>query len=218
MVIQSVKSNIPPEIAAGIESGDLVRIGGVVRKRLGKQLVMFLDEVPDLSDGKEVVRGAAASVKHLKGRVNLHDPRVLAGAIIAGAVAAGGVTYLATRTQRRPAKPKASELVQKCNTSLAAYLEAVRDGSLHVGILDRLISDLDALKECAGEGWVALESSTEQAEQLVALVAGYTTELARADCVPIVELQGPAPHCDDSVIIALCRHLEAQRRIFREAV
>jgi hypothetical protein len=112
----------------GLLSGDLIKYGGVVRDRSG-HIVKHLDEV-QLPAGDEKAAARVAAM--------LKNPRVL---IVAGAAVVAGTSYAAARRRKLAVVP---ECVERYNTSLGAYLEAVQEGRLDAGIIDHLISDLDA--------------------------------------------------------------------------
>jgi hypothetical protein len=215
-VIVQPRLYVPPEILTGLASGELMRIGSVVRNTAG-HIVKHLDEVPNLPVQQETARRAALSLKHLGRLLDLKDPRIIAGAIVISTAAAGGVLYFVTRKQKDPAGSELSQRVKDYTASLTAYVEAVRDGTLDVGIINRLISDLDAVKDQSEDGRIVLDFSADQAADLVNLIVTYTQELAQANAVDLNELQERLPAPGGASIVDLRRHLEAQRHIFGEA-
>jgi hypothetical protein len=198
---------ISPDIEEGLNSGDLVRYGGVVRDRMGN-IVKHLKEVPRPANSQETVGRVAASAKR---------PWVIITAITLSAMAAGVTAIVAARKRDETGKPEVPECVENYNLSWAAYLEAVREGSLDAGIIGQLISDLDAVKEYSNNGSIAVDFSTEQSETLVNLVADYTRKLAEANSVDLNELQGQAPASENDAAVDLRHHLEVQRQIFTGA-
>lgn len=198
---------IPPEIDARLMSGDLLRSGSVVRDLAG-HIIKHLDEVPVPGNSREAMERIAASLKY---------PWAIAATALGAAVVVGGVAALVTWKRERSGKSELPELLEKYNASFVAYLEAVRDGKLDAGIIDQLISDLDAVKAHPDSGRIAIDSSTEQSETLVNLVVDYTRKLAEANPVELNELQDQASTSENDAIIDLRRHLEAQRRIFARA-
>jgi len=188
-------------------SGDLLRSGSVVRDLAG-HIIKHLDEVPVPGNSREAMERIAASLKY---------PWAIAATALGAAVVVGGVAALVTWKRERSGKSELPELLEKYNASFVAYLEAVRDGKLDAGIIDQLISDLDAVKAHPDSGRIAIDSSTEQSETLVNLVVDYTRKLAEANPVELNELQDQASTSENDAIIDLRRHLEAQRRIFARA-
>ncbi|MEU0832892.1 hypothetical protein [Streptomyces sp. NPDC005969] len=208
MISQPASFYIPPEIEAGLLSGDLIRYGGIVRNQMG-QIVKHLKEVRlPVSNEKAVARVAGM----------LKNPRVLIPTVVVGAVVAGAAVIVAAKKRKQTGKPEVPECVQSYNASLAAYVEAVHEGHLELDIIDRLIADLDAVKAYSDEnGSITLDFSTKHAEMLVNIVVDYTRQLAEANSVELNELQGVAPASENNAVVDLRRHLEVQRKIFAEA-
>jgi hypothetical protein len=197
---------IPPEIEAGLRRGDLVQYGGVVRDLSG-QIVKHLDEVTlPVGDGKATA-GFAAILK---------NPRVLIATVLAGAAAVGGLSFAAARRRKLASVP---ECVERYNSSLAAYLEAVQEGRLEVGIIRHLISDLDAVVAYSNENGsnISLDFSTEQAAILVKIVVDSTRQLAEANSIDLRKLHEEAPASEGGAVVPLRGHLGVQKRIFADA-
>lgn len=137
MAIQ-VNLDIPPKIRAGIDSGDLIRIGSVVRDRISGSIVKHLSEAPGPAKIQRTAGRAAA---------NLMRPRGIAvAALSVAAVGAVGATVLVAAQQRKRASDsELPESVEKYSASLRAYVEAARKGALDAGTVSQLISDLDAV-------------------------------------------------------------------------
>lgn len=206
MIIQPT-FDIPPDIEAGLNSGDLIRYGGVVRDRMGN-IVKHLKEVPGSANSQESLGRVAASVKR---------PWVIITAAALSAVAVGVTAVIAARKREETGKPEVADCVENYNISLRAYLEAVREGNLDADIIGQLISDLDAVKAYSSNGSITVGFSTEQSETLVNLVVDYTRKLAEANSVELNEIQGQAPASENDTVVDLRRHLEVQRQIFTGA-
>ena len=179
MAIQ-VNLDIPPEIDAGLVSGDLIRIGGVVRDRTGN-IVKHLKEVPSPATSREAVGRVA---------VNLKRPWAFITATALSAAAVGAAALIAARKRNQTGEPKMPECVEKYNASLRAYLEAVREGSLDAGIISQLISDLDAVEAYSGNDSIIVDFSTGQSETLANLVVDYTRKLGTARAAPSTSRAG----------------------------
>ncbi|MFJ3620641.1 hypothetical protein ACIPSH_21150 [Streptomyces iakyrus] len=148
----------------------------------------------------------------------LRNPRVLIPTAILGTVAAGAAVIVAAKKRKQTGKPEVPECVQRYNASLAAYVEAVHEGRLELGIIERLIAELDAIKAHSGEeGSITLAFSTKHVEMLVNIAVDYTRQLTEANSVDLNELQGVAPASEKDAVVDLRRHLEVQRKIFTEA-
>ncbi|MEA5053259.1 MAG: hypothetical protein VB093_07440 [Propionicimonas sp.] len=195
---------IPPDIAAGLLSGEFIRYGGVVRDTAGR-LVTHLKEVSIPKPSEE----AAAAAFSL-----LRKPVVLITTAVVGVVAAGVAAVVVVSGRRKRAMP---ECVKSYTESLHTYLEAVRSKHLDAEIIDRLIADLDAVKEYSETAKITVDFTTEQSETLVRLVVDYTRQLAAANAVELNEPQDQAPVSGDGVVVNLRHYLEVQRRIFNEA-
>lgn len=193
--VQPVNFIIPPDIQLGLDAGNLVRYGGVVRNQLG-HIVTHLKEVP--VPGKEPA--PAQRVLSL-----LRDRRVVT-VIVLGTAAGGTVAAFAVGKQMR-----ARKCVKNLNTSLVAYLKAARDGSLDEVAISRLLSDLEAAEAYATDGQVAVAS------ELVDLVIDYTIKLAEANSVDLRGMETESAVPGGGGVIELRRHLEMQRSIFIDA-
>lgn len=208
MISQPTSFYIPPEIEAGLLRGDLIRYGGIVRNQMG-QIVKHLKEVPlPVSNEKALARVSGM----------LKNPRILIPAAIVTTVAAGAAVIVAAKKRKQAGNPEVPGCVQSYNASLAAYVEAVHEGRLELGIIDRLIAELDAVKAYSVEdGSITLDFSTKHAEMLVNIVVDYTRKLAEANSIDLNELQGVAPASENDDVVDLRSHLEVQRKIFTEA-
>ena len=82
-VILPVNFEVPPEIAAKIAAGALRLFGGVVRDLEG-HIVMHLKEA-GRPEAEEVAKKAVAVAKKLTDKLDLTDPKFVAGAVIVGA-------------------------------------------------------------------------------------------------------------------------------------
>lgn len=170
---------IPPEIQAGLAVGDLIQYGGIVRNPAG-QIVKHLKGI-DLPVNNETA--AAAALKVFK------DPKIAAGAVVV-AIAAVGTGVVRAKRKRRRVAP---ECVANYNTSLATYLDAVREGQLDAGIIGNLLVALDALEAYSDEGGsIALDFSTDHAAQLVRLVMDSTKQIAEDNSLEVDEMKKPA--------------------------
>lgn len=197
---------VPTKIAAGLATGELILIGGVVRNASTGRLVTLLKDAPGIEKGQEAL-GRAASV--LRSRVTVVSAAV-------GALAAAG-TYVVVKKRNRAGRPEVHECVAKLNASLRTYLDAGRAGRLDAAVIDQLISDLNTVRTFSEDGTITIDFSTDLWEALVGLVVDHTGRLADAYSVDLPQLQGPASAPTDAVVVDLCRHLEAQRDIVTRA-
>ena len=210
--VVQITYDVPLDIAKGLATGELSMLG-TAAVRNSKHIAAHIREVSrTISDGDEPV--AAAMAKGAK------NPTVVVIGIGVVAVAAvGGVAVWARSKKKQSAAAyETPECVQNYNASLGAYLEAIGSGSLDSGLIDRLIADLDVLKQNADSGSISLELSLDESDKLVHIIADYTSKLAEANSV---ELSGLDDEADDDfadgVIVDMRRYLEAQRQIFDES-
>ncbi len=216
-VILPVNFEVPPEIAAKIAAGALKVFGGVVRDLEG-HIVMHLKEV-GRPEAEEVAEKAVAVAKKLTAKLDLTDPRFVVGAVIVGAATIGGILYFVTRKPKQSVKPEVPEVpewVKEYSGALTEYLRAIQDATLTVVVIERLIAALDVLEAQEGEDRVVLDLSKDEAAQLLNLVVRYTAELAKANSVDLDEPE-QQPDSEGASILDLRRHLEIQKKIFRDA-
>lgn len=212
MISQPISFVIPPELETGLRSGDLIQFGGIVRNRLG-HIVKHLKPVPvPRASGK-----ALATIARMS-----KDPRVIIPTVVLGTAAAmAGRAVVKKRREVNEAEALMSDVpvcVLNYNASLAAYVEAVHEGRLELGLIDRLIAALDEVKaDSDTDDGITLDFSTRQAGLLVNLVVAYTKQLAEANSVDLDASDGRAPDGEERGAAALRRSLEAQRKIFVDA-
>ena len=187
--------DVPPDIAVGIASGALVRVGSVVRDANTGQIVKHLGEVrlPDKEAAKAVRAIAQRALNATRGKVS-------AGIVVVGAVAVavGGKVAFGWWNSHCRAKD--------LNMALNAYLDAAKAGQMTVGRIDSLSAAIEAAR---GGG---LTDPVSIAEKVVNLVEGYTTALAEAN-----EAVWQAEQSTDvEPLVRLEHSLIEQRRILGE--
>lgn len=199
---------VPPDITAGIRSGDFIRYGGVVRDTAGR-LVAHLKEIPTPTKAAEDVAKPAA--------LSLKSPWVAIGVWVITLVAIGGGIVLASKQARKDSEPAIPECVQSYNRSLRTYLEAIQNGRLDGDIIDQLITDLDAVIAHGDEGDTTVALSPDHLATITEVILDYTSELAKANGIELNEDDESGDSPTDAVVVDLRRHLETQKRIFGEA-
>ncbi|GHV17102.1 hypothetical protein FACS189425_02660 [Clostridia bacterium] len=204
MAIVQIALEIPEVILEGIEAGELVMHGGVVRN-LGGRLVKLLDgaTLPDeLKNAKEL------NYKHLA-----------IGLGLVATVAIAGLVVVAIKSSK--SKKEKEVVVPKCvedyNLSLCVYLEAIRCGDLSLDKINRLTQDLDEISKCGADGKITIEFSSEQFETLISLIADFTNKLAEANAVDIDDFPEQTPLNSEDAFCSLRQYLEVQKRIFEKA-
>jgi hypothetical protein len=226
--LTTVTLEIPDAILKGMDSGELFRWGGVIRNAAG-QIVTHLDDAPApiasavkdvrVAPGlmEKVVERSVAAIKSGPSKETL----IIAGAIVVTAALAGGAVAAVRNIQASQAPvPKT---LTAYNSSLAVYLQAVRDGGLEADTVGRLIADLDALSDHvdANGRRIKLDFSMKKGKLLAGLVAAYTGKLASAHGLDMDLLlnyeRTQAQRSGNESVDELRRHLVVQRRILREA-
>lgn len=210
MPVVQITYDVPLEIAKGLATGELKMLG-TTAVRNNTHIAAHIREVSrTISDGDDTIGAAIAK--------SFKNPRfVIIGLGVVAVAAVGGVAVWVKGKKQQAAAPEAPECVASYNASLAEYLEAIGSGSLDADLITRLISDLDALKENLDSGTISLELSVGESEELVRILADYTSTLADANSVELVGLDEANSESADGVIIDMRRYLVAQRQIFGES-
>ena len=186
--------DVPPDIAAGLASGALTRVGGVVRDAKTGQIVKHLGE--GRLPAKEATKGVRAIAQRA---LNTTGGKVGVGIVVVKAVAVGGKAAVDWWNSRRRAKD--------LNMALNAYLDAAKAGRMTVERIDSLSAAIEAAR---GGG---LTDPVSIAEKVVNLVEGYTTALAEANGAVWQAEQST----DVEPLVRLEHSLIEQRRILGEA-
>jgi hypothetical protein len=210
--IVQITYDVPLDIAKGLATGELSMLG-TSAVRNSTHITAHIREVSrTISDSKDPMAAAVAkSVKNPKFVI------IGLGVVAVAAVGGGVAVWARNKTKQPAAEHETPECVVNYNASLTAYLEAIGSGSLDADLINRLISDLDAVKENADSGMISLELSVEDSDKLVRLIADYTNKLADANSVELSGLDDADTDSADGVIVDMRRYLEAQRQIFAES-
>ena len=185
--------DIPPDIYVGIESGELVRVGSVVRNAATGAIVKHLEE--GRFPAKETANGVASVVRRFRGSTG--GKIVVASLVVPaiGLVVMGGKVVADKWSKRRCTKA--------LNEALAAYLDAAKVGKMTVEQIDALSSAIEAAR---GRG---SSDSVSIAEEVVNLVESYTFALAQANKT----IWRPERGINVVPLVRLERSLSAQRCI-----
>lgn len=89
-----IEFDVPADIEAGLNSGDLMRYGGVIRDRLGN-IVKHLKEVPGPASNQEAARRIAGS---------LNKPWAIVAVTALSAVTVGASAIIAARKREQAGK------------------------------------------------------------------------------------------------------------------
>lgn len=203
MPIQQFAYDIPNDIAIGIMKGMYKRFGGVVRDAKTGAIVKHLKEV-DLPVEKKAGNAVIQAVKQ--------HPVAAVGIGVAVAAGTALTTYAVKKKKEKEYKKNTPECVIKFEKSLKEYLKAVRKGTLDEKTIDKLMADLEAIKEVEAAENISLELSTAELKQLVNLIYDYTRKLAKVNDVKLKRFKQTSPNSIDN----LHAYLELQKRIFQE--
>lgn len=206
MMIEQPLLFVPPHIEIGLLEGTLKLFGSVVREADTGRIHKHLTELmPSPERAEEAIKGMKLS------------PKVMISVVAVAAVVGGGVTYLVKR--RKDSKLLPAEDLPECITnfdaSLRAYIGAGREGALDAEIVQRLLADLDAIRDFSDEG-NEVKISLGDLVPLFDMVIAHTARLASAYEVEVEDL-GEQGDSEDGVVVSLRRHLEAQKVILAEA-
>lgn len=195
---------ISNEAIAGILVGELIRHGGVVYYATGG----IFEHLKDVSL-PEMPKAKGLNYKYLA---------IGLGVVVVVTAAAVGTIRLikSKKANNKNVGTETPKCVEDYNASLCAYLEAVRNGKLNINTIDRLISDLDYIKENYDCGKIKIEFSIEQLDTLINLIFDYTRKLAEANLVELSDIKEPVIASGDSTIIDLRYYLDFQKQIFEK--
>lgn len=196
-MIRQTALSIPPEIEAGLATGELIRYGGVVRNQTG-QIVKHLSDA------------AGSGSAGILTPSQLKSPRLVIGAVTVSAVAAIAVI----RKHKNGRDPRLPECVLQYDAALAAYIEAVRAGQLQTSTIDRLIASLDAVVAYSEEcGSITLDFSTDRVGKLADFVVDVTEKIARESDIDVAAFEFKPLNSDNALAHGLRRRLDIQRRL-----
>lgn len=196
---------IPDDIATGLATGLYRRIGSVVRYATGPnkgQIVKHLD--PINMKTAEQAQGVGAKALRF---VQQHKKGVAITAI--GTVIVGtGIWGFYKWKNHEP------KVLTDFRSALKTYINAIREGTMDVHKINRLMETLEALKKHRDYEKITIQLTAEELEILVERIYQYTIKLAADN---LIELPEDALQKDDGVISNLQTYLKVQKHIFEKA-
>lgn len=220
-VIQ-VPLEVPPEIMEGIQRGIYNLFGGVVRN-LDGTIVKLLDDASTADAVEHVATAVQKAVKNSSAQ--LKNPWVI-GVTLVGTVVVAAVAVAVVRGKKKAStqvassdehadEPAVPASIIGYRSSLRAYLDAARSGTLSTVIISDLLDATDAIKLSSDADEVTVDFEAEESQALVSMVVGYTRSLADANSLDLNDLLPPSD--TDGTLGELLRYLKAQRTIFAQA-
>ena len=110
------------------------------------------------------------------------------------------------------------KVVTDFRASLRVYIDAIREGSMDIDKIDKLMAALEELKKHKDYEKISIQLTTEELEVLVGRIYEYTIKLAEDNNVELaVDALNTAEMKNSGTIINLQNYLKAQKRIFEAA-
>lgn len=194
MSIEQVAFAVPADVAAGTASGELIRYGGIVRQANGA-IYAHLKEV-------EVPRSSGGAVSKIlwstKGRVYF-------GALLL----LGGLSEMAYSVRRR----KVGECVGRLSLAMQAYVKAVQEQNMNVGVISGLLESLEAVEDLKCRRVYRVMGGVEF-QEFVHFVADYSREFIARNRVGSMACESGR----EAEVVDLRQYLECQRNLFDCAV
>lgn len=208
---------IPAAYQLRLNTGELWRDGGVLRKTVNGTIAHILKDGPvSDSNPKALANTAESAVKGFNIGNLMKNHKGLAIAGIFGIVLSIGTgVYLYVGKKRNDkAILEASKKVTAFQSALSRYLKVAMSGEMTIPDIDSLISALDALESGSPKDRIILDFSAGELFDLVNCIIGYTKSLAVAN---FFELDDSLSD-DSCTVVNLRHHLNAQKNIFERVV
>ena len=217
MSVAQVAFDIPPAIQAGIDAGTLIRYGGVVRDTAG-HIVKHLKEIPIPRQANQAAKAVPVAAKNVGVGTKImnfakKNKYLLIGAVIVTAIV-GGVTYFVVKSKKGEDEVVAiPQCVIDFNTSLMAYINAIRNSKVTEDAIDKVLSAFQKIKDNQDKGVLDGDFSYENAELLIKMIKDYTEKLVQAN-----NLEMPSDiEIKNDKIIDLQTYLNIQKQVFATA-
>lgn len=208
-IVQDV-FDIPDDIATGLATGLYRRIGSVVRYAVGPnkgQIVKHLKPV-DMKVAEEAMGIGEKALRFMK----VHKKGTIITIAVATAVGTSAFIYNKVKNH----EPK---VVTEFREALRVYIDAIREGSMDIGKIDKLMVALEELKKYKDYEKISIQFTTEELEVLVGRIYGYTIKLAQDNDVELAADElNTAEMKNSGTIINLQNYLKAQKKIFEAVV
>lgn len=201
MPITQIAFDIPAPIQTGLDSGTLIRFGGVVRNQAG-HIVTHLKEVPlpkaDNSDGINKIVAFAKKNKY-----------ILIGTVFVTTAAAVGITYIVVKNKKNQ-KVKIPKCVADFNQTFIEYIDSIRNGSISGEKINKVIAALEEIKQHQAGGSIDISFSVENVKLLLDMIEDYTMKFAQANSFDLSDDHFVA----EDELCGLKHYLDIQKQIF----
>ncbi len=200
---------IPDDIALGLATGVLRRMGGVVRHAVGPnkgQIVKHLEPI-NLEKGVKQAQGSGAkALQFAKGN---KKALIITGALV-GTVTTGIIVYYKVKNH----EPK---VIAEFRAALKVYIDEIRKGTLKIETVNSLVNYLDTMKQHKNFDKINVKLSMEELGVIVNRIYEYTVQLAQNNSVELTDEEIYKDTTSNAIILNLQRYLQAQKRIFETA-
>lgn len=204
-IVQDV-FDIPDDIATGLVTGLYRRIGSVVRYAVGPnkgQIVKHLKPV-DMKVAEEAMGIGEKTLRFVK----VHKKGTIITIAVATSVGTAALIY-------NKVKNRQPRVVTEFKEALRVYIDAIREGSMDIDKIDKLMAALEELKKHKDYKKISIQFTTEELEVLVARIYEYTIKLAQDNDVELVADElNTAEMKNSGTIINLQNYLRVQKKIF----
>lgn len=203
---------IPNDLATGLSTGVYQRMGSIIRYAWGPnrgRIVKHLKPI-DLKSTEGTMNWSGKAVQFVED----HKKECLWAAIgigigIIGAVG-GAVIYKRHKTTN--SEPK---VVVEFKAAFRDYIEAVREGNMDVGKIDKLMTALDKLKQNEDFEKINIQLTADELQVTVDRLYEYTVKLAKDNNVELSDEDLNASIMNESGAISnLQNYLKAQKKVF----
>ena len=199
MPVVPIYLDIDEKTYAGVKAGVLELYGlakNVDNKRVAKH-------IPAVADAAK--EGASKAIDFI--RVHQKGTIIVGGVLIAGGAIAGTVGYVAHRKQRK--------LDRQFGLALQEYLDAARNGTLDIDILNTLINSIEAIEKNNPKKAINLNISAAKFSDLINCIFDFTKRLAEANNINTRSINRPK-YFQKKTSDDLKYYLNMQKQIFEQ--
>ena len=204
MSVKQMEVVIPPEIEDGINKGLLELYGSIVRRACGPGKGQIVAHLKTIEHGDDIRKQAARSV----GVFTKYKTVIIVG--VCGLVGVG-VSAVGIALYHKFGPPA---VVNRFNSALKAYTNALKNGELEVDQITEMKDSLAALQNLEK---FKVKISIQQMNELVDIIRDYTIWLAKTNSykLPVEEVE--EQRVSGNNVVDLTKYLDIQKTIFETA-